>query len=651
MSSFTEDTIRTIVLTAPGREAFYESLLKLVADETGANSAVAWDCNVNPLRPISQVHRTANQPVRLGFSQTAHSEILLQATKAAKSLVVHPKPAPHVPDEQNPVILIGKIPSSTGIELIELFVPNGASDDEYKSKTQILEDICDALIGMDFSSAIGQQAPLPPKRISPMQLDEYVHQIHRSLDPKETAVLVSNEARRILDCDRVSVLEVKGKRCKVTAVSGQPSVNNRSNTIYLLRKLAQKVLWTKQTFWYPTEKQLPVEIEKPLHEYLGLAATRSMVICPVYDQPPRYEERPDPVPLKRELIGGIVIEKCSEEWTQDSVNEAVDIVTRHASDSIRNAHNHRQLLFYSVWKWLGKSKIVLAARNLPKTIAATTGLVALSLIMALWPASLKVSCDGVLIPELRSRVFVPVDGTVSKILVKHGAKVKKGEILIKLENLELETRSAELNGKIDELEQNIRSTETLLLSRVDEDQQLSEQTLNAQKEELKSLRRQHQLVLQKIEKLDVASPRDGQVVTWNIVDRFERRPVSRGEQLMEIVDVEGDWQLELNLTDPKVGHVLEAAKQNENLEVEFILAADPERKFKGQVIEIGKATELTSDQNHAVPIRVKIESAQLDIRQAKSGVSANIVCEETSLGYSLFHGVQEFFQKQWFKLF
>jgi len=61
---------------------------------------------------------------------------------------------------------------------------------------------------------------------------------------------------------------------------------------------------------------------------------------------------------------------------------------------------------------------------------------------------------------------------------------------------------------------------------------------------------------------------------------------------------------------------------------------------------------LTSESGPMVNLKIKIDDQQeLDIRQIKSSVSANVICRKTSLGYSMFHGVSEFFQKHWFRFF
>ena len=132
------------------------------------------------------------------------------------------------------------------------------------------------------------------------------------------------------------------------------------------------------------------------------------------------------------------------------------------------------------------------------------------------------------------------------------------------------------------------------------------------------------------------------------------RPVSRGDELLEVVNPEGNWQLELDAPDRNVGHIQDALSENdgEPLDVEFILAADPSRRLKGKLIEIGKSTRVSPENGPTVSMKIKIEDQEdLDIRQIKSSVSANIICKKTSLGYSLFHGVTEFIQKHWFRLF
>ena len=57
------------------------------------------------------------------------------------------------------------------------------------------------------------------------------------MELKETAYIVANEGRRLIGCDRVSVAIKKGRKCKVQAISGQDTIENRSNIVAALNKL------------------------------------------------------------------------------------------------------------------------------------------------------------------------------------------------------------------------------------------------------------------------------------------------------------------------------------------------------------------------------------------------------------------------------
>ncbi len=56
--------------------------------------------------------------------------------------------------------------------------------------------------------------------------------------------------------------------------------------------------------------------------------------------------------------------------------------------------------------------------------------------------------------------------------------------------------------------------------------------------------------------LDVKSPIDGEVVTWDLHNRLPNdRPVQRGQVLLRVADPAGDWQLEVHMPENHMGHV------------------------------------------------------------------------------------------------
>ena len=64
------------------------------------------------------------------------------------------------------------------------------------------------------------------------QADQFARLVHDSLDIRETAYTIVNEGRKLIGCDRVSICMQRGGVCKVEAISGQDTLDNRSNVVY-----------------------------------------------------------------------------------------------------------------------------------------------------------------------------------------------------------------------------------------------------------------------------------------------------------------------------------------------------------------------------------------------------------------------------------
>jgi len=639
---------------------FYDRFLEHVCKELSAVGGVAWECSQHPLRPISQYQAVKDQPLKMQISESKHQELLDLGLKSPEPFFTNGQPA----------ILMTRMKRGDAIDLIELFVPAGLTEAEYQQRLKGLVTICHAAAGItrrrmtpELNQQIAQASvasQLPSDKntatISSAQLDEYTHVLHQSLDPRATASKIANETRRILDCDRVTVFKVIGRRTSAVAVSGQPNVNRRSNAVSRLERLAQRVLLTKQTFWYPSEQPQPPQIEKRLNEYLTHASTRSMTIVPIFDDAQFAEKKPGEHHQREpRLIGGIAIEQCDRQWDTAAITAPVEMLTRHSGDAFRNAYQHRQLFAYPLWYWLGKSKIIFAARHLSKTMAAMILLTLLGLIMAFVQTDFRMTCEGQLLPSAHRQIFANIDGVVESVLVDHGDEVDKDQPLIQIENLELDQQIQTTTGKINELKEVIMAARSTLSGRSSRSQDNQQQeNVSAMKAQLASAKLELELLQAKSKRLAITSPIAGKVVTYNVRDKLVDRPVQRVESLLEVADLNGDWIVELSLPDRKIGHVIEAFAQNDSepLQVEFILAADPEQTYRGVLSEMGHGMTMTPDKGHCMTLKGAIEDPDFDLKQLRSGVSAYIQCGQRSVGYTWFHSLWEFVQaKVLFPLF
>ena len=657
------DEFNRIVNSSRDVKEFYENFLTTFASISNARVAVAWNCTAPPFHPICQIQAKAAQPTRLPISEQNHMELINRAAQNERAFIVKPKVDEQTNDSfEQPILLFGPIHRDSQTELVEFVIPHNGNQEDSQRVLQELDEFCSIAAMFEEKMGYGEpihaegQRPAPGTHgfgpLSPETIDQYAHAVHADIDFKKTSQTVVNEARRVLDCDRVSVAIKHGKKFRLLSVSGQPSVNRRSNTTHLLGKLTTRALATDQAFWYPSEDQLPPQIDQPLQEYLGISATRSLAILPVYDEQIVENNDPTVKPRRPKVIAGLIIEQCNEQWNRTSVAPSIETVGRHASDAIRNSLRHRDLFGYSLWRLLGKSKVVTAARNVPKTLAVLAGLLVLGLVLSLVPAPFTLHSDGLLLPQLRRKVFAEVEGQVAQINVDHGSLVQKEQVLLEMQNENLDEQLVQVSGELDRLTVQLETSRKLRIRQSDsESGELANENRKALESQIVSLQKQMQTLKSKSEKLSVKSPVDGEVITWDLNDRLTDRPVKTGDLLLEVADVEGDWELELNLPDRRIGHLLrelerrEASGNEEGIKVTYKLAADPGSRFTGRIKRVSQATQLTSDQKQGVRIVVEIDTKDVDtIRQARSGVSAKIHCGYEPLGYVWLHDVFEFVQ-------
>ena len=167
-------------------------------------------------------------------------------------------------------------------------------------------------------------------------------------------------------------------------------------------------------------------------------------------------------------------------------------------------------------------------------------------------------------PVQRQNVFAGIDGKVEELKVAHGEHVTKGELLIKLgSNSDFDVQLEQVEG---EYQANIKKLHAI-------DQGLTDPKLNTEQrirlsgdkaeteQKVLTLSIQRAVLLKKKAELEIRSPIDGIVVTFDPWNRLINRPVQHGNALLKVANTEGPWQLELHMPENRMGHVLEAQQK------------------------------------------------------------------------------------------
>ncbi len=639
--------------------SFYRCSLRSIAGAVDAVAAVAWNCTSLPYRIICQTGQNSELPVRVGISPERHVELLQRAhDRRASELLATSDPV----QSGHAAIVVCPVQRGSANDLFEFFLPAGISDAVRRIRCAEIERACEAVsqtlanssfsaepincrLDGDLDSAAETETALDPRR-----LHEFTLHIHQSIDHSDSCCRIANEIQSLLQVDRVTVLDFQ-RNAKTVSVSGMPKINRRSNAIRNLEKLACRVLKSGQTLWYPaaTDAAAP-QIQGPLDTCLGSGVTRSVVVLPIFERDPLSSDAARETTPERAnpVIGGIVCESFTEQWSPAVEGPAITAATAHAATAFRNSHRHRSLFLYPLWNQLGKLRRLTAPGILPRSLAVLAIVMAVVAALILIPARFEIRADGKLLPETRRNIWAPAAGQVEALHVRNGSRVQSGQLLVSMSSSELDSKMTELESQIDIVQQQIESLNTrrLTLDPAPGDREAARSDVERASlaKQQASLEQQQAIYAEQLSSLQVSSPITGQVSTTDLYRRLMDRPVDTGRLLMEIADTDGAWIVELDVPDRRIGHLQRAlANSPQPLPVSLILSADPGRRLQGTVESMELATRTHPGTGQSVRVTVRLnDQHDLDIRQIRTHVSARIDCGSRSLGAVWLNDLGEF---------
>jgi multidrug efflux pump subunit AcrA (membrane-fusion protein) len=659
-------------------EEFYAEFLPRVVAALAAHGGVVWTLeNGNNLTPQCQLKLQQTGLLEDPEKQDRHTRLLARCITSGEGMLVPPHSGGENGQGANPtdlLLVLGPLKAEQEtVGVVEIFQRPGAGPDVQQGYLRFVVQMCDLAADFLKNRRLRQ---FSERQTLWTQLEQFIRAAYQSLDSRKTAYTIANEGRQLIGADRVSVAICRGRKCRIEAVSGQDVLDRRSNTVCMLADLAEAALVLDEPFWYSGDSlDLPPQLEHVVERYVDETDTKLVGVLPL--RPARTETASDGSASserqgKAKPIGALVIERIDDCRLLPGMKERMDVVCSHSSAALANALHHEGLFLHGVWDTLGRSRWLVQARTLPKTVAVTVVLVLVAAWLAFWPATFDLTAKGTLEPVLRRDVFAGIDGRVDEIAVEHGDVVqgpdlaggREGTLLVRLKSDALEEDMAKLAGERLTLAQQMKSIQRQLL-----EQGLTEVQQNQASAELAELRQKlanldvrWNLCLRKQKDLTIRAPSDGTVVTWDVHAQLANRPVQRGQRLMQIADTCGPWELDLQVPEDHIGHVIEAQRRvrekadreaaeeiDERLPVTFVLATDPGTKYEGRIKKIHGRAEVRGEEGNTVLIRVEFDKGQLPHLLPGAGVSAQIDCGRCSMGYDLLHDAVAWVQRLWFR--
>lgn len=523
--------------------------------------------------------------------------------------------------------------------VIEVFQRPGASPKAQRGYLRFLTVICELVADFHRNRRLRESQ----KRMAQWgRFEQFVRRVHGSLDLRATAYEIANEGRRVVGSDRMSVAICRGSTCRLLAISGVDTLNRRANVVRRLEQLTAAVMAGGEPLWHTESPQeLPPGIEEPLSAYLDEAHVRMVAVIPLTAsdaQPHPERSRPTAVLVVERFHGG----------GDDELRERVEAVRVHGTSAMRNALELQSVPLIGLLRALGKVRGLVWARQLPKTILVLFAVAAVVVAMAIVPADFDIEARGELQPLKRRDVFAPDEGVITDLQVVHGQRVEGEEVLAVLRNPKLDLEFHRVWGELQTAQKRLAALEAERLQNLRETagelRRYNQLTAEAEehKELVRSLKKQYEIVRTQQAALKIRSPVDGRVLTWNLKQLLDTRPVQRGQTLMSVATLEGPWVLELRVPDDRIGHVLSAQREfGQELGLSFILATDSSVTYDGRIREVAARTEITESEEAIVLVTAYVDRDAIAKRVPGATVVAKIHCGRRPIGYVWLHTLWE----------
>lgn len=522
-------------------------------------------------------------------------------------------------------------------------------------------------------------------------VETFARHIHSSLNPTEVAYHVANEGRKLIECDRLCV-GIRHDRTRVTveAVSGADVVEKASTHVRRLRYLMEAVLQWGETLTFRGEKDpgLPPAVARALDDYLHESQPKLLIVQPVRDEREKDATKPARAVL--------VLEVFNPPEQIDAIVQRLDIVTKHAAPALYNAAEMRRIPLKFLWWPIAKVQEGLGGKR--RFIAASIAVLLAVLVgvMILVPADLRMEAKGQMQPVEIAKIYPAREGQVRAVRAKPGEQFDPGFEVAEFFSQPLEDEQRRATAELLEANSQAQAAAELLtrpgLSEADKlrtltDKKTAESRVQRALEELRTMdvqynggkpnRPGHFRAL--APKFDTQLARAQGASRWTVLndDRRENligRTLRPSEEIMRVGHLEGPWQIKLDIPQRNVGQVLKAFAdpdahfieddpikgKRKYLRVDVLLASQPDTSYEGRLYRDEMSAEAVPNKNEHdenEPVVSAYVKLNVDGIPKENWVPRNhlvtglevrtrVRCGKHALGYTLFHGVWEWFYEK-----
>jgi RND family efflux transporter MFP subunit len=421
-------------------------------------------------------------------------------------------------------------------------------------------------------------------------LNTVSHEITSTLNLERMLQTIVNAPQAVIPYERAALALERNGRFKLSAVTGMTQVNADSPEIAPLDEILQWASLSEEVVHVRQNGEAidadREETRAKFKKYFSETGMRGFYARPLNDDTGR--------------VGMLCMESSDPDFLGPAHLEILDVLSSQATVALRNAQMYKEVPFISVLEpVLVRKRKFMAMNKRRRTFWLVSGAGVLLFFVAC-PLPLRVDGDAVVAPGRRAQVQPEVEGVISRVLVREGESVKRGQVLAEMDAWNLRSAVAEAQAKYGSamLQMNhalaANDGTEAGVHRVEADYWKAE------------LGRAQQL----LERAELRSPIDGVVATPH-VDTFAGRKLQPGDSFAEVVDASAAV-VDVAIDDVDAGLL----KSGEPAAVK--LNSYPTRTFHGAVQVVSPKAELV----HDAPVfyaRVGLANADGAIRSGMEG--------------------------------
>lgn len=416
------------------------------------------------------------------------------------------------------------------------------------------------------------------------------HEITSTLNLERVLQTVVNAPQAVIPYERAGIaLEQHGKY-RLSAVTGVTQVDPNSPELAPLNEILRWALLSEGPVQVRQEGD---KIDDPREEtrakferYFQETGMRAFYSVPLSDDTGR--------------VGVLSMEASDPNFLSPAHLEILQVLASQATVALRNAQMYKEVPFISVLEpVLEKKRRFMAMKKGRRTM--TLVLAALVVVfLVLCPLPMRIEGDVAVAPAHRAQIQPEVEGVLSKVLVREGQRVKRGQVLAAMEDWRYRSALAEAQAKYE--------TALLHMNRalaVNDDSEAGIQRVQVDYWNSEVTRQQELL-----DKTQLRSPIDGVVATPQ-VENFVGRRLQYGDSFAEVMD-NSEAVADVAIEDTDVG-LLKAGSP-----AAIKLNSYPTRTFQGKVSVVSPQGALQGE-SRVFFARVTLPNSDGSIRAGMGG--------------------------------